>query len=444
MFRLLYRLHRAASWIGYHGCRRFTRSGLAMIAVMAVAIMMAPDTDNNLAYQAFALSFAAILISLAFAWKFGGRFEIERRVPRFGTVGKPMTYNVQVKNLTNKPQLGLSILESLVDPRPAFPDWYEVQIAEERQFRSFRPSKQRQRTNPYKLAEVKEGAVSPLAPMQQGHAAIELTPLRRGILRFSGVTIGRADPFGLCRALRKVRLPQSMVILPKRYRLPAIALPGSTKYQEGGVAMASKVGPSDEFVSLRDYRYGDPPRHIHWRSWAKSGKPVVKEFEDEFFVRHALVLDTFTSVPYSDAFEEAVSVAASFACTIDTQESLLDLLFVGPESFCFTAGRGLAHADQMLEILSSVRPCSKRPFSDLEHLVLDRATALSGCVCVFIEWDNQRMEFVRKLEGLGLPVLVLVVIEKGAIKPDGSRSPNPARFHVLETGSIEAGLSTIT
>jgi uncharacterized protein (DUF58 family) len=55
----------------------------------------------------------------------------------------------------------------------------------------------------------------------------------------------------------------------------------------------------------------------------------VKEFEDEFFVRHALVLDTFTDEPHSEILEEAVSVAASFACTVLTQESLLDLLFVG-------------------------------------------------------------------------------------------------------------------
>ena len=30
-----------------------------------------------------------------------------------------------------------------------------------------------------------------------------------------------------------------------------------------------------------------------------------------------------------EVFEEAVSIAASYACTIETQDSLLDLLFVG-------------------------------------------------------------------------------------------------------------------
>src|SRR5262249_5934291 len=157
-----------------------------------------------------------------------------------------------------------------------------------------------------------------------------------------------------------------ILVLPRRYPLPSIAFPGTLKYQEGGVALASSVGRSEEFVSLREYRRGDPLRHIHWRSWAKAGKPIVKEFEDEFFVRHALVLDTVTPYPHSEAFEEAVSVAASFACTLQTQESLLDLLFVGLQAYCFTVGRGLAHTDQMLEILASVRPSAGKPFRDLE------------------------------------------------------------------------------
>ncbi len=75
------------------------------------------------------------------------------------------------------------------------------------------------------------------------------------------------------------------------------------------------------------------------------------------------MLDTFQhDEPYSETFEEAISVAASFACGVLTQESLLDLLFVGAQAYCFTTGRGLAHVDQMLEILASVRMCVDQPF----------------------------------------------------------------------------------
>ena len=227
------------------------------------------------------------------------------------------------------------------------------------------------------------------------------------------MTLARPDPLGLFRSFARTPAAQTVLILPKRYLLPPIALPGTMKYQEGGVALAANVGRSEEFVALREYRHGDPLRHIHWRSWAKAGKPIVKEFEDEFFVRHALVLDTFDDEPHSEILEEAVSVAASFACAVLTQESLLDLLFVGNQSYCFTAGRGLAHADQMLEILASVRNCADKTFETLEQLVLNHVSAVSGCICVLQRWDDARKNFVKKLRALDVPVLVLVIVRPG-------------------------------
>ena len=62
--------------------------------------------------------------------------------------------------------------------------------------------------------------------------------------------------------------------------------------------------------------------------------------------QYALVLDTFDEEPHGEILEEAVAVAASVCLrtVLTTQESLLDLLFVGNQSYCFTSGRGLAHA----------------------------------------------------------------------------------------------------
>jgi uncharacterized protein (DUF58 family) len=272
-----------------------------------------------------------------------------------------------------------------------------------------------------------------------------MKPLRRGLIQFDGATLARPDPLGVVRSFCRTRAPQSVLVLPKRYSLPPLALPGSLKYQQGGVALASNVGQSDEFVSLRDYRRGDPLRHIHWRSWAKTGKPIVREFEDEFFVRHALVLDTFTERPFSAEFEEAVAVAASFACTVLTQESLLDLLFVGPQAYCYTAGRGLAHADHMLEILASVRPCHDRKFSSLDEIVVNHASVVSGCILVLLHWDAERKRLVEKLQSLDLPVLVLLIRKSGdKTEPDaGPLADDPERFIVLDIGQIEQQLARL-
>jgi uncharacterized protein (DUF58 family) len=200
-----------------------------------------------------------------------------------------------------------------------------VQLAYEQRARSFRFS-QGKRSNPFKLANLRISQVPLALAKQEVQVACELTPLRRGLLRLEGVGVARRTRWAISSVYGSAA-SANLLILPKRYPLPLIALPGTMKYQQGGVALASNVGQSDEFVALRDYRQGDPLRHIHWRSWARASKPVVKEFEDEFFVRHALVLDTFAEHAHSEAFEEATSIAASFACTIQTQESLWTLLF---------------------------------------------------------------------------------------------------------------------
>ena len=444
IWRILYSLYRMSSWLRFRMQRRFTQPGLVVMGALTATAMMGPDIENNVTYQAFTLLVFLLLVGIAFSWLFNARFSATRVLPRFGTVGCSFNYRLALKNIGSKSQTGLTLLENLADVRPAFQEWHSQQLAEAKRVKPFRVSQHR-RTHPFKVASLKDASIPTALPNEEVEVSGELIPLRRGLLRFSGITIARPDPLGLVRAFATIPLPQSALILPRRYPVPRIALPGTMKYQERGVALASSVGQSEEFIGLRDYRHGDPLRHIHWRSWAKAGKPVVKEFEDEFFVRHALVLDTFTEHYHSEVFEEAVSVAASFACVIQTQESLLDLLFVGTQSYSFTSGRGLAHADQMLEILASVRPCSGQPFSALEHLVLNHLKVVSGCICILMAWDQERRNFVEKLNTLGIPLRVLVIVppEKSGELDAGPMRNEPDKFHVLEAGRIESGLAKL-
>ena len=443
LYKPIYWVIRVTEGLWRWARRRFTLAGLVAAGVFLAAGLVGPDIENTVTYQSFSLLLAFLLLGLASCLFFRATFAATRSLPRFGTAGQTLRYRVQIKNLTSKTQTGLTLLEDPADSRPAFPQWLAFQLAENRRVRPFRIA-QRRRGNPFRMATVKETEVPPMSARGEAEARVEVLPLRRGILRFAGLTLARPDPLGLFRSFSKIAAPQSVLILPRRYPLPPIALPGAMRYQEGGVALAASVGSSEEFVALREYRHGDPLRHIHWRSWAKTGKPIVKEFEDEFFVRHALVLDTFDNEPNSELLEEAVSVAASFACTVLTQESLLDLLFVGNQSYCFTAGRGLAHVDQMLEILASVKNCADKHFETLEQLVLNHVSAVSGCVCVLQRWDDARQHLARTLRALGIPLLVLVVARPGEKKPDaGPLRDEPENFHVLEIGQIEKQLAEL-
>ena len=348
------------------------------------------------------------------------------------------------------PRRGLTLFEDLADPRPSFAEFAASRSAAvtgflERLDARLGYTQWWRMVIARQVADIPEQPVADLSPREETECRITFTPRRRGRLQFTGATFAQPDVFGLVHRFERVRAPQSLVILPKRYPLPPLALPGSSRYQQGGVALASAVGQSDEFVSLRDYRPGDPLRHVHWRSVAKTGQLVVREHQDEFFVRHALILDTFAGPGKEPVFEEAVAVAASFVCTVQTQESLLDLLFIGAEAFCFTAGRGVGHADQLLEVLAGVSLCGDQSFAALASLVLGHVPLVSGCVCVFLAWDEPRQRLVRALRAMGLPLRVFVVTEAeppGTLPP-GPMADRPREFHQLRVGRVGEALAQL-
>lgn len=440
--RAAYRTFRSAAALQHVLARRLTPAGRLVFGGLAAAAIIGPNTRLTVAYQAFAFLIALLAIATALSVRLPPRLGVRRRLPRFGTAGEPLVYTVMLQNPTDRVQSGLVLMEELEDPRPTFEDFVSQREPGEERRNWFDRTVGFPRwawlVSRARRAAIEARPLPPLPPRQEVDVRIEVTPVRRGSLRFTGVTVARPDPLGLVRSLVDTVAPASILILPRRYPLPRFELPGTRRHQPGGVALATSVGDSEEFLSLRDYRPGDPLRRIHWRSWARAGRPVVKELHDEFFVRHALVLDTFLP-PGADArFEEAVSVAASFVCGAPSQDALLDLMFVGPQAYSFTAGRGVGHVDRMLEILAAVRPCTDRAFTTLADLVVSRHAGLSGAICVLVSWDDARRSLIDTLRGLGVPTLVLLVEDD-----ESPGEPDLGNVHRLAVGKIAQGLARL-
>ena len=430
MRRFWYRRFRAFTSLQQRWSRRFTPAGFLVLGGLGGAAVVGLDTSRTVAYQVFTLLLAVVIVSAFGSLGFRPRLRVRRLLPRYCTAGEPVAYRLLVANDGRRAERGLVVMEDLADPRPSLEEF----------LRGREPGEERRnwfdrRVGWYRwiwlVARNRRAIISPCAvpmisPRGESEIRLQFTPRRRGSVIFTGVTVARGDPLGLTNALAEIRLHQTLLVLPRRYPVARLPLPGDRRYQPGGVALASAVGESEEFLSVRYYRPGDPRRRIHWKSFARVGRPVVKEYQDEFFVRHALVLDTFAE-DEGEPFETAVSVAASLACSIEHQDSLLDLMFVGPDAYVFTAGRGLGQTEKMLEVLASVTPCHDRPFVTLQHAVLEREGALSACLCVLLGWDEPRRELVRQLRARGLHTRVFV-ISPPAI--GGSAEPSTLGEHV--------------
>ena len=444
---LLHRNYRFSSGLKYWVQRKFTPAGALLIAAVIVAGGIGVDTNQAIAYQAFVLLWLLLIISFFWSFSRAPRFRADRLLPRVGTAGQPLHYRISMTNPGKKVQRSITVNEDFGDPRPTYAEFANTPEPGERKrnpfdrfFRFYRwmwliDRKQLATTEPIQVAQVN--------PERTIQLDGRLIPQRRGHLRLQGLSFSVTDPFGFCRSYSRVRAPQSILILPRRYLLPPICLGGAKEYQPGGVSLAASVGESEEFMSVREYRRGDPLRHIHWKSTSKTGKLIVKEFQNEYFVRHALILDTFLEEPNSPLFEEAVSVAASFALSLNSQESLLDLLFVGTEAICVTAGHGVAQVDHMLEILAAVQPCTTHRFEDLEEIVVRQIARVSGCVCIFLKWDEARRELVEQMSSLGIPQIVIVLKRAGERLEIVLKNDRYARVHVIDADKVQEGLSRL-
>ena len=182
-----------------------------------------------------------------------------------------------------------------------------------------------------------------------------------------------------------------------------------------------------------------------WRSVARTGKLVVKEYQDEHLMRHGLVLDTCCAAADDLRFEEAVAIAASFACTVPDQETLLELLLVGTTVVQMSSGRGVGATQPMLEALASVQPSRTADFDPVATAIARHRGTLSSCVLVLLAWDAPRRALVRQLRVSRLPLTVLVILPRGetAVSEKGLREEQPDRLILLESGKIPAGLQAL-
>jgi uncharacterized protein (DUF58 family) len=432
------RVYRFDNWMRRH----FTFTGHLVITFMITAAVFGVNTQQSTTYQLFVFLLVLLVFSFLNSAFNGLKVTLTRRLPRYGMVGEPLRYSVTLTNLTPRTYDRLALCEQLSETLPgAMPLLKFYRLEKQPWFKQGVSFRQWLRYLAYRRGGViAETALPELAqtPLQ---VKISFTPTRRGTLIFADSYLAKPDLLGLFRRLIVLKAPQSCLVLPRHYPVKPLTLPGKRKYQTGGVAQASSVGNSSEFMSLRDYQRGDPLNSIHWKSFAKHGKPVVREYQDEYFVRRALLLDTFAGDAPVEQFEAAVSVAASLAASERQHEALLDLMFVGLQTYCFTAGRGVDQLAHLQEILAAVQPSQQGTFTQLQQAVLARAGLCSSLVCVLMHWDQARQDFIKQLSARGLPVAVFLL-------HDGSLSnqqcaDKPERFYLLDYHHLAEQLAAL-
>ncbi|MBI4635338.1 MAG: DUF58 domain-containing protein [Candidatus Rokubacteria bacterium] len=176
----------------------------------------------------------------------------------------------------------------------------------------------------------------------------------RGRHRLPGLRVTTRFPFGLFRKAGRAVLESEVVVYPalRPVSPEMLRLVGGT-----GPRAVRRRGRGHALYNLREYRPGDDPRLIHWRSSAKASALMVRELEDETAVDTRLVLEG-TGRRDPARLEVGLSEAASLAVHLLRSGGTLEL--VGP-GVLVSLGRGRAQERRVLQALALYDPTVPAP-----------------------------------------------------------------------------------
>jgi len=227
---------------------------------------------------------------------------------------------------------------------------------------------------------------------------------KRGLYQLGPVGLSTSFPLGLSEARRGKREGLStLIVYPEIFPIAAWPLQGSPSLiHRGGHFLPNGAG-SAEFRSLRDYRRGDNPRHVHWPTSARLSQLMVKEYEPLASPCLYQVLDLAADANVGQGkhttLEYAVKIAASLARLACDNSMPVRLVGQGKQIVNINAGQGEAHFGEILERLAVIDADGDTPY----RVMLDKAAGdclIGETVVVFLAEPSERA--VDTLQSLAL------------------------------------------
>ena len=252
--------------------QRVTREGWFYVGFTIVVGAAAINTGNNLLHLVLGLQLSLILLSALLSESALRGVRIVRHLPRRAVAGEPAPVELEIENRKSR-------LAS-----------YSLVVAEV--------------DGPAAGAAV---LVERLAPGARIRRSYRVVFPRREMAAFGRVRITTRFPFGLFEKSREQDLSSELPVHP---RGGALAPKGHALATAGdGERPEPYPGQGSEFHGLRSFRSGDDPRAVHWRSTARTGRPVVVERERERRRAITLLVDT-RGVRDVDGLADSAMVAA--------------------------------------------------------------------------------------------------------------------------------------
>ncbi len=221
-----------------------------------------------------------------------------------------------------------------------------------------------------------EFGIQRLAPGASAEELFAIPTQKRGVVKVGPVSVVRGDPLGLFERAHRRDDPVDLFVHPRTILFDGQSL-GFLRDLEG--MPATDLSRDDvSFHALLEYQPGDDLRHVHWKSTARTGTMMMRQYEEtrrsHFVIGLSRSSGDYASV---DDFELAISAAGSIGLRALRDSQRVDVRVQGRE---LASGTG----KQLLDSLAAVEDSRPRDggIADLAGVVARNMPLASVVVLV--------------------------------------------------------------
>jgi uncharacterized protein (DUF58 family) len=255
-----------------------TREGKRFVFASVLIAAAAVNTGNNLIYLILALMLSLLVLSLGILKENLRKLSLSVGLISPVFAGEEALFNVTLKNGKRRiPAYSVNILSEGMTSRAYFPS---------------------------------------VSAHGESSKDVNILFRRRGLYGARSFTAQSGFPFILFTAERAMQVAGEVLVYPALRDVGDIVPDNRGTAEEDALRMA---GAGEEIYSIRDFRYGDDLRRIHWKASAKVSDLMVKEYAAYELRRTTIILDNRKTGGIrkgrdaDEVFEEAVSLCASLA-----------------------------------------------------------------------------------------------------------------------------------
>lgn len=332
------------------------REGIGYLLIMVVLFIGSSLTRSNTLLLVFAAMAGPFIVNGSITYTMLKNVRITRRTPVRGMVGELLSVEVDLQNTM-----------------PIMSTWM-MSVRDEIAFDSDRwfPAILFTRVPPHST--------------QTGHYQVRF--MHRGRHRFGPLHLASRFPLGLVERGMTVRETGEMLIYPRIGRLS----PRWKQQLVGASELIETPQPrlgvfEDEYHHLREYRPGDNPRAIHWRSSARRNALIVREYQQNREHHMLVVIDLAETSPGRSSSDPRIEQVLSVSATLcaehrrECRGAFLTVLGCGRQPWRWEARANSTGLETLFDKLAVMEPIREPPTS---RMLIETLSQMSGSTRVVV------------------------------------------------------------